>query len=185
MDDPEAPETENVLEAEKKVGRPSKYEPDFPEKAAMLYEQGSTDREVAEFFKVHETTLRNWSLEHPEFFMARKIAKAAADDRVEQALYRRAIGYSHDGVHISNYQGCVTETPIVEHYPPDTVAGIFWLKNRRPQQWRDVKAVEHSGAVIHRHVNELSDDELAAIATGSRPGVAEPEDGPPSSSTVQ
>lgn len=155
------------------AGRPSKYDPEYPEKARKLFEQGCTDREVAEFFSVHETTLRNWAAEHPEFFMALKLGKAAADDRVEQSLYRRALGYSHDSLHVSNYQGQVTLTPIVEHYPPDTVAAIFWLKNRRPSEWRDVKAVEHSGAVTHRHVHELSDEELAAIATGSRAGAVD------------
>lgn len=155
------------------VGRPTKYDPEYPEKARKLYEHGCTDREVAEFFGVHETTLRNWSAEHPEFFMALKLGKAAADDRVEQSLYRRALGYSHDAVKILQNNGEPVVVPFVEHYPPDTTAGIFWLKNRRPDKWRDVKAVEHSGAVTHRHVSELSDEELAAIATGSRSGAAD------------
>lgn len=166
-------------------GRPSKYDPEYPEKARKLFECGCTDREVAEFFGVHETTIRNWAAEYPEFFMALKIGKAAADDRVEQSLYRRAIGYSHDAMKIlvlkefepveegkPTIREVVHHEPYVEHYPPDTTAGIFWLKNRRPEQWRDVKAVEHSGTMTHRHVHELSDEELAAIATGSGAGAS-------------
>ena len=50
-------------------------------------------------------------------------------------------------MHISNYQGQVTLTPIIKHYPPDTTAAIFWLKNRKTDQWRDKQDVEHSGSV--------------------------------------
>lgn len=133
------------------MARPSKYKPEFAAQALKLCELGATDREVADFFGVTEKTLNNWKADFPEFFQSLKTGKEAADNRVEQSLYRRALGYSHDAVHVSNYQGAVTLTPIVEHYPPDTVAAIFWLKNRRPEQWRDIKAVEHSGKVRHEH----------------------------------
>jgi hypothetical protein len=72
-------------------------------------------------------------------------------------------------VKINQYEGKAVITPYVEHVPPDTTAAIFWLKNRRPQAWRDVKAVEHT----HKHVHELSDEELAAIAAGSREGASD------------
>jgi len=60
-----------------------------------------------------------------------------ADAEVANKLFQRATGYSHDDVHISNYQGQVCITPIIKHYAPDTTACIFWLKNRRPDLWRD------------------------------------------------
>lgn len=157
----------------KKTGRPSKFRPEFVEKARELSDQGSTNRELADFFKVSESTLWEWTRAHPEFSSALKVGKDSADERVVQSLYRRAVGYSFDSLHISNFQGAVTKTPIVEHVPPDITAGIFWLKNRRPAEWRDVKAVEHSGSVTHKHVAELTDAELAAIATGSSEGTAE------------
>jgi len=129
------------------VGRPTKYKPEYPEQAAKLCRLGATDREMADFFKVNEDTFNNWKLAHPEFAESLKTAKAEADARVIESLYRRALGYSHDEVHISNYQGEITMTPIVKHYPPDTVACIFWLKNRQPADWRDRKEIEHSGTV--------------------------------------
>lgn len=118
-------------------GRPSKYKPEFPEQAAKLCALGATDRDIADFFKVSEQTINRWKSDYPEFCESLKLAKEAADQRVEQSLYRRALGYSHDSVHVSNYQGAVTLTPIVEHYAPDTTACIFWLKNRKPAEWRD------------------------------------------------
>jgi hypothetical protein len=126
-----------------KPGRPSKYEPQFAEQAAKLCKLGATDRELADFFKIAESTLNLWKLQHAEFSEALKLGKDEADKRVEQSLYHRALGYSHPDVHISNFQGDVTLTPITKVYPPETTACIFWLKNRNPEAWRD--RVEHTG----------------------------------------
>lgn len=144
------------------AGRPSKYKPEYAEQAAKLCALGATDRDVADFFKVAESTLNLWKIEHPEFSESLKVAKEVADKRVEQSLYRRALGYSHDSVHVSNYQGDVTLTPIVEHYPPDTTAAIFWLKNRKPEEWRDVKAVEHD---IGERLAKLAESDLESRLT--------------------
>ena len=84
-----------------------------------------------------EATINRWKLAHPEFRESIKRAKEGADCQVAAALFQRAIGFSHPDVHISNYQGGVTVTPITKHYPPDPVSGIFWLKNRQPHLWRD------------------------------------------------
>lgn len=56
---------------------------------------------------------------------------------VAESLYKRALGYSHPDVHISNFQGMITVTDIVKHYPPDTGAAFIWLKNRQPHKWKD------------------------------------------------
>lgn len=166
------------------MGRPTKFKPEFVEKARELCENGATNRELADFFRVNETTIWQWAHTFPAFSNALKVGKELADERVVQSLYRRAVGYSFDSVHISNYQGMVSQTPIVEHVPPDVTAGIFWLKNRRPAEWRDVKAVEHSGSITHKHVAELTDEELAAIATGSSDGTTETSKSPPDTSGV-
>jgi hypothetical protein len=64
---------------------------------------------------------------------------------VEQSLYQRAVGYSLNSEKIfCNKDGEVTRVPIVEHVPPDVTAQIFWLKNRKPSEWRDVQNVEHA-----------------------------------------
>ena len=65
----------------------------------------------------------------------------AAFAEVAEKLFRRATGYSHEAVKIvadakTKEQHIV---PYVEHYPPDTTACIFWLKNRRPEAWRDMR----------------------------------------------
>lgn len=137
--------TESVEEGQGQVGRPSKYRPEFVEQARKLALLGAIDREIADFFGIAESTLNNWKLEHPEFLESLKSGKEVADDRVERSLYHRAIGYSHDAVKMFQAGGEVISESYVEHYPPDTTAAIFWLKNRRPAQWRDKVQQELSG----------------------------------------
>lgn len=134
--------------AEKKTrGRPPKYDPDVtPVQAEKLCEEGFTDAKLAKFFGVTEQTINAWKTSHPEFSESIKRGKDKFDtERVEVALAQRAVGFSHPDVHVSNYQGDVTITPITKHYPPDTTACIFWLKNRQPGRWRDKQEHEVTG----------------------------------------
>jgi hypothetical protein len=127
------------------VARPSKYKPEFAEQAEKLCKLGATDRELADFFGVAESTLNLWKVQHSEFSESLKVAKEQADQRVERSLYQRAVGYSHPDVHVSNFQGEVTLTPLTKIYPPETVACIFWLKNRKAAEWRDKVETELTG----------------------------------------
>jgi hypothetical protein len=162
------------------MGRPSKFKPEFVAQAKKLAELGATDREVAEFFEVEERTLHRWKHDHPEFCQSLKVGKEVADERVEQSLYRRALGYSHDAVKIAvNAAGEVTQVPFVEHYPPDTTAAIFWLKNRKPEEWRDVQRQEHTGknggpieTKGSLDVSALTRDQLHALASIKLPADA-------------
>lgn len=119
------------------MARPKKWEDRFvalAEKAAKL---GATDREIAELMEISERTLNYWKQDHCDLVEALRVGKETADARVEQSLYRRALGYTHDAVKIHTVDGEVVITPFVERYPPDTTAAIFWLKNRKPEEWRD------------------------------------------------
>lgn len=119
------------------MARPSRYKAEFAEQAAKLCRLGATDKELAAFFGVTEKTVNNWKTAHPLFLQSLKAGKELADAEVADKLFQRAIGYSHPEVHISNFQGVITQTPITKHYPPDPTSMIFWLKNRRPDLWRD------------------------------------------------
>ena len=118
-------------------GRPSKFRPEMLEQVRILCERGFTDQEIADLFGVTDRTLYRWKLEHPEFVQAMKIGKDVPDDRVERSLYALAIGYEHDDVDIRTAGVRIVKTKIRKHYPPHAVAAIFWLKNRRREQWRD------------------------------------------------
>lgn len=132
-----------------KGGRPSSYRGEYAEQAYKLCLLGATDADMADFFGVAESTLNNWKQAHPEFLESLKRGKVVADATVADSLYRRANGWEHDAVKIvaDARTGDRTIVPYVEHYPADTTAAIFWLKNRRPDIWRDKQAVEHSGEI--------------------------------------
>ena len=129
------------------MARPSKYRPEFVEQAEKLCKLGATDLEVADFFGINVATLYRWKGEHDEFCEALKSGKEASDNRVERSLFSRATGYEHDEVDIRVVMNQIVKTPIRKFYPPDTTAAIFWLKNRKPAEWRDKQELEHSGAV--------------------------------------
>lgn len=140
------------------MGRPSKFSQEMCRQAEKLCLLGATDKELADFFQVNEATLNAWKKDST-FSQALKKGKELADASVGERLYQRACGYSHPDVHISNYQGAVTVTPITKHYAPDTTACIFWLKNRRPDLWRDRQEITgKDGGPIETAVK---DDELA------------------------
>lgn len=126
-------------------GRPTKFKKAFIAQAEKLCRLGATDEEVADFFGVDVRTIYRWKGSNEEFCQSLKAGKELADERVERSLYARALGYKHDEVDIRVVDNVLVQTPIVKHYPPDTTAGIFWLKNRRPGEWRDKQEMEHSG----------------------------------------
>lgn len=130
------------------MARPSKYKPEFVQQAEKLCKLGATDMEVADFFEVEVRTLYRWKTEHDAFCQALKSGKAESDERVERSLFSRAIGYEHEEVDIRVIDHAIVQTPIRKYYPPDTTAAIFWLKNRRPADWRDKQDVEHTGNVV-------------------------------------
>lgn len=136
-------------------GRPTKFQPEFVAQARKLADLGATDREVAEFFEVDERTLHRWKHQHAEFCQSLKVGKSAADARVEQSLYRRAVGYSFDAEKVFQFRGIIVRAPTVEHVPPDTTAAIFWLKNRDPENWRDKQEHEHSGELAIKAVRRV------------------------------
>jgi hypothetical protein len=119
------------------AGAPTKFSADIVEQTRELALQGKTDEEIAAAVGVSRSTLALWKVRHSEFSDALKAWKDEADDGVEHSLYRKALG-------------------------GDTTAMIFWLKNRRQQQWRDKQEVEHTAG-----------GDLADIIAGRRAKVAE------------
>ena len=117
-------------------GRPSLYKPEYAEQAQKLCLLGATDATLANFFEVAISTISLWKVKYPEFSEALKVGKAVADDAVERSLYAKAVGYEHDEIDIRVVDHEIVQTPIRRKYPPDSVAIIFWLKNRRPDKWR-------------------------------------------------
>ena len=127
------------------MGRPSKFKSEFIAQAEKLCRLGATDAELASFFEVDVATLNRWKSENEEFCASIKLGKEPADARVERSLFARATGYEHPDTDIRVIEGQIVETPIIKRYPPDTTAAIFWLKNRKKEEWRDKVTNEHTG----------------------------------------
>jgi len=93
------------------AGRPTKYKPEYAEQAKKLCHLGATDSQLADFFQVSVSTVSLWKVQHSEFSDALKGAKEEVDAKVEQSLYRRAMGYECDEVDIN--VSCSTMKPLL------------------------------------------------------------------------
>lgn len=100
---------------------------------------------------VSYSTLCEWK-DHrfPEILEALKKGKAPVDIEVENALFKRATGYTvrvQKPVKVKTKRQLKDKGTIEEEHielveeeiyiAPDTTAQIYWLKNRRPDKWRD------------------------------------------------
>lgn len=100
---------------------------------------------------INSDTLYTWKGKYPEISEALKKGKEIVDIQVENALLRRALGYDYqeERVEVSEDKGRkVTQT--LKHVPGDTTAQIFWLKNRRPDKWRDKPTVDGDSEALKR-----------------------------------
>ena len=132
------------------VGRPTKFKEEFVDLAYKFCLMGATDKRLAEFFQVDETTINEWKKVYPEFSQSLYKGREQADAEIAHSLYHRAKGYSHpeDDIRTLSVGGGMSEvviTPTVKHYPPDTGAATLWLKNRQSGSWRDKVEQEISG----------------------------------------
>lgn len=169
--------------AEPVQGRPSEWRPEMVEQARIACKLGATDHELAEAWGVCRRTVYRWRIEHPELVEAMAVGKDHADERVMRSLYLRAVGYSFESEKIFNDKdNGISRAPCVEHVPPDTVAAIFWLKNRRSDDWRDRKEVTGAngqplqaggvfvvpGVVTEEDWAKASEAQQSALAEGER-----------------
>lgn len=131
--------------AAKRDGRPTKYYPALHLPLAEAWAAvGLTSDQIAAKLGINRATLYRWQKDNPDFCDALKKGKALPDDTVQASLFQRATGYNFKAVKIfmpANASKPVY-APYVEHCPPDVTAQIFWLKNRRPSDWRDRREVD-------------------------------------------
>lgn len=138
------------------AGRPTKYQESYNRQAEKLCLLGSTDKDMADFFEVDESTINRWKIEYPEFCESIKRGKISADANVASRLYKRAIGYEHDEDKIFNNNGSPLIVPTIKHVQPDTTAAIFWLKNRQPARWRDKQEVDVTVSPLNELLKQIS-----------------------------
>lgn len=110
---------------------------------------GLTNEDIAHNIGIATGTFYEWLKRFPELANALKTTREVADIRVENSLYKRANGYDYveetQELRLDKESGeyrMVTTKTITRHMPPDTTAQIFWLKNRKPNDWRDRREVQ-------------------------------------------
>lgn len=128
---------------------------------------GLTDKQVAHNMNIAESTLHEWKKKYSVLSESLKRGKEVVDRQVENALLKRALGYefkettqelTEDGMRVTKV--------ITKQQAPDTTAQIFWLKNRKPGEWRDKKETEVSGNMtVSNPFANLSEEELRKLAS--------------------
>ena len=150
----------------KKGGRKGKYHEWITEEGLTKLEgwarDGLTDEQIAHNMGIATGTLYEWKNRFPELSEALKKGKEVVDIQVENALLKRALGYEYEETKvIVETDGRKRVERIKKHVLPDVTAQIFWLKNRRPDKWRDKKEIESpqvSRVIIVDDVPEVDED---------------------------
>ena len=137
---------------------------------------GLTDEQIASNMGIGYSTLQTWKSKYQDIQDTLKRGKEVVDIQVENALLKRALGYSYDEVtreRVLDYDQStgqvvgshmeITKT-VKKEVQGDTTAQIFWLKNRRPEQWRDNRYVSVEGEIsTNNPFKGLSTDELRKL----------------------
>lgn len=111
---------------------------------------GLTDEQIAENIGISRSTLNNWKDKYPDISDTLKKGKYVVDRQVENALLKRALGYEYTEVtreYIPEVGEVTVTKEVTKQVVPDTTAQIFWLKNRKPDKWRDKQEYEDRTAI--------------------------------------
>jgi hypothetical protein len=128
----------------KKNGRPTKYKVEYVDKVLWMARAHRTEEEIAEELGIAVSTLNVWKDKYPDFSEALKEGKKEVDDQVEDSLFQRAVGYEYTETKtVTDNDGLERVEVVDKQRAPDVTAQIFWLKNRRPDKWRDQQHHEH------------------------------------------
>ena len=135
------------MDIEEKETRQSNYEAYVMprlEEIKHWCREGLTDAEIVKRLGIAARTFINYKKKHPELMKVIIEGKSIADYRVEDALYKRALGYQADETtrerkfnkDTQEYETVITKI-VTKEIVADPTSMIWWLKNRRPEKWRD------------------------------------------------
>jgi hypothetical protein len=157
-------------------GRPTIYKPENAEIARYACMLGATNETLAARFDVCRRTIDSWIASIPEFSFAVKQGREGANEAVVSALFMRATGMEQKMTKVFCHRGQPVTADYTVRLPPDVRACIFWLRNRRPEEWRENRPVvtEKDGRDMISELDAASERaRLAARAEHARAGAAE------------
>jgi len=119
---------------------------------------GLTQQQIAKNMGIGLTTLKEWKKKEPTISTTLKKGKEVVDFEVENALLKKALGYTIT-LHKQKVtkDGDVVDTEEEMHVPPDTTAQIFWLKNRKANKWRDKVVDDEIKVASNGILNEIKE----------------------------
>jgi len=159
-------------------GRKTKYHSHVEPKLLQIEawtRDGMIQEDIARKLGVAMSSFSEYKNKYPELAEALKKGQEVADIEVENALFKRALGYRYDEVtreaakeldqETGEYKTVMVETKrVTKEVQPDVTAQIFWLKNRRPDKWRDKQEIGHSGSVeTNNPLAGLTTEELRKV----------------------
>lgn len=123
-----------------------------PERLSLLEawcRDGLIDADIAKRIGIRRETLYDWKNKYPLISNALKKGKEIIDIEVENSLLKRAMGYEYEEVTEERVgeMGLITTKIVKKQVVPDTTAQKFWLKNRKPKEWRDKQEVDIQGQI--------------------------------------
>ena len=126
---------------------------------------GLTDVQIAKKIGISKQTFYDWQKRYPDFSDSLKKGKEIVDRQVENALLKKALGYSYkECTEITDAEGNVSTKIITKYVIPDTTAQIFWLKNRKPNEWREKREVKQINIEPKQdNLSQLTDEELRQL----------------------
>jgi len=106
---------------------------------------GLSEEQIAHNMGITRPTLWKWKENHDNILNALKKGKEVVDREVENALHKRAMGYKYkEKTYEPDENGDMVLKKVIEkQVAPDTTAQIFWLKNRKPTEWRDKHEIDN------------------------------------------
>lgn len=151
--------------SKRKAGRRGKYEEWLTKEGLLKIEgwarDGLTDEQISQNMGISRSTLNEWKNKYQDISDTLKKGKEVVDLQVENALLKRALGYSYEEV---TFEYGEEVKRVRKEVVPDTTAQIFWLKNRRPDKWRDKQDIEHTGNMnVNNPFADLTTDELKKL----------------------
>ncbi len=129
---------------------------------AKLLGRGYSQVQVGKILGVSQSTINRWVAFNPDLRIDIKLQEQLATDMVERAMFDKATGnvVTHERkIEFDVNTGHEKTTEYKEKtHPPDTASSIFWLKNKRPDQWKDRHEIYNDGTIAHDVRLQLLED---------------------------
>ena len=120
-----------------KMGPYTSYKPEYVRIAKAMCDMGATDAELASEFGVTLPTIHNWRCKYKPFADACTVGKEAFDERAERTLAQLAVGFHYRAEEVKVVDKQVVRVEVLKYHPPEFLAIMAWLRNRKPEAWRD------------------------------------------------